>query len=258
MEEGCCRKRAAAASSTRKAWKRFACGDFVSDLCGGYTQSTGNAILNSDHLGDSWDRYFAPEHTREQESGGTSVKARVVTYVGYGRKDLLPVDVETLDAAWEQVCTKSNKSGAKNFVKGNVGKVGKPEVRHGRLDVFSRQVKPGVSKGGVAVFHCGEANSDGGETEAFTRLNVAEQSVLLNVLGKTCQNGAVHVLLVAVLREETAADDRSDSTVQAEKRLSGGEDFVQNVQSGDHLPIGHDGAVLSCRRWTGAFLTNGA
>lgn len=59
-----------------------------------------------------------------------------------------------------------------------------------------------------------EASGNGDETRDLMRLDVAEQSVLLDVPGEICETDVVHALYAAVLREEAAASDESSSTVE--------------------------------------------
>lgn len=79
----------------------------------------------------------------------------------------------------------------------------------------------------------------------LTGVNVAEQSMLLNVLGEICKRYIAHVLYVTVLREETVAADQNENTVQEREGLSGRVCLNQNVRDGDHLLNSQVGTVLS-------------
>lgn len=84
-------------------------------------------------------------------------------------------------------------SGGKLFGKKYVGKVGKHAMCHGKLEVLFRHVASDPSEGGVAVFACSEANGNGGKTSDLTEVDVAGQSVLLNVPGEICENYVARV-----------------------------------------------------------------
>lgn len=85
---------------------------------------------------------------------------------------------------------------------------------HGSLDAMSKQAMPVAAENSVAVFAYGEASDNGGETKDLTGFDVIEPSVLLDVPGAICETIISHMLYVAVLRDGTAAADRSDSTVK--------------------------------------------
>lgn len=63
-------------------------------------------------------------------------------------------------------------------------------------------VAPDDSADGAPFFACGEASADGGETGHLTRINDADQSMLLNVPGEIFESSVVHPTCVGVLREE--------------------------------------------------------
>lgn len=102
------------------------------------------------------------------------------------------------------------------------------------------------SKGDVAVFLCGEANGNGGETDDLTALEAPEQYVLLDAFVEFCEKDVVHALYVLLLREDEAASDQSGNTVDEKDSRFGGGRFIQQQRDGDCVLVGHDSAIFSC------------
>lgn len=107
------------------------------------------------------------------------------------------------------------------------------------------QVGPYANERGVLFFLCAEASGNGSKTRDLTELDTIEQSALFNVSDETCQNEFVHIFYVVILREKAAAADRSGNTIEKNEKVSGKEEFINNMRDGGDLHIGHEGTVLS-------------
>lgn len=170
-------------------------------------QSPDNATLNGDDLRASCDRHLPFKHLREGKVCPSSLRGRFIALIQNGRRALMAVDLNVLDAAREHTCANGDKCCAKTVFEEDAGRLERREICHGKLDALSRQIAPDASEGRVSVLVCDEANGDGGETENLTRLDVAEQSAMLNAPGEICENDVVQAIRAAPLCGEVAAAD---------------------------------------------------
>lgn len=128
----------------------------------------------------------------------------------------MTANIEDMDAAWRLAWAKSDKGGAKLSAEKTFRKLRKHESCHGKLDALLGQFAPDSSRAGVVFFAFGEANSSRGEMGYLKRFDVFEQSMMLDVPGKICENDVVHFLLVPVRPEETAAAE--EAVVRSKKK----------------------------------------
>lgn len=120
-------------------------------------QETGNAVLNSDHLGAFWNRHFDMQHLREGEAGRSRVALRYFTHGEDGYIKLLAIGLEALNVSPKHECAKGSKSSPNIFVKGYVSKVGGHEVQQGKLIALFGKIALDANDCGVADLTCAEA-----------------------------------------------------------------------------------------------------
>lgn len=128
--------------------------------------------------------------------------------------------LEIVNAACKQACAKDNKECSKHFLERDLGMVEEHEIGCSIPDALVGQLAQDEGERGALVLTCGEASGNSGETGGLTGLDVAEQSVLLNIHGEICKKDIAHVLCVAVSRVETPENDESSRLVEEKNAVT--------------------------------------